>query len=66
MLTSYRLQNTIFYTHVVLEDSPTKTIYIRHYTHTYIYIHTQAHRHAPTHNDCSRNWVLILAGVEIL
>ena len=43
--------NTLFYTHVV--DSPTKTIYIRHYMHTH------------TH-DCNRNWVLILVGVEVL
>ena len=42
--------NTIFYTHV--EHSPTKTIYIKYYLET--------------HNDCSRNWVPILAGVEIL
>ena len=42
--------NTIFYTYV--EDSPTKTIYIKHYM--------------DTHNDCSRNWVLILVWVEIL
>ena len=52
MLTSYRLQNIIFYTHVVLEDSPTKTIYIRHYTHTYMYIyihtHTGMHPHTMT------------------
>ena len=46
--------NTIFYTHV--EHSPTKTVYIRHYMKT----------HTHTHNDCSRNWVLILVGVEIL
>ena len=44
--------NTIFHTYV--EDSPTKTIYIRHY----IWKHTR--------NDCSRNWVFILAGAEIL
>ena len=48
--------NTIFYTYV--EDSPTKTIYIRHYM--------EKHTHTHTHNDCSRNWVLILAGAEIL
>ena len=35
--------NIIFYTHV--EDSPTKTIHIRHYTHT----HTHARTHARTH-----------------
>jgi len=45
--------NTIFYTHV--EDSPTKTIYIRNHTHTHT--HTQTH----THNR-SRNLVLILVG----
>ena len=33
--------NTVFYTH--LEDSPTKTIYIRHYveTNTHTHTHTQ-------------------------
>ena len=55
--------NTIFYTHI--EDSPssTKTICIRHcmHTHTHICMHILY-----THNDCSRNWVPILAGVEIL
>ena len=50
--------NTIFYTHI--EHSPTKTIYIRYYMET----HTHARTH--THSDCSRNWVLMLAGVEIL
>ena len=49
--------NMIFCTHV--EHSPTKTIYVRHYTHTHT--HTSKHAH-----DCSRNWVLILIGVEIL
>ena len=44
--------NAIFCTYI--EDSPTKTIYIRHYTYTH------------THSDCSRNWVLILVGAEIL
>ena len=48
--------NTIFYTHV--EHSPTKTIYIRYYMET--------HTHMRTHNDYSRNWVLILVGVQIL
>ena len=43
--------NTIFYTHI--EHSPTKTIYIRY---------MEKHKHI--HNDCSRNWVLILVGVE--
>ena len=47
--------NTIFYAYV--EDSPTKTIYIRHYMET--------HTHTHTHNVCSTNWVLILVGVEI-
>ena len=44
--------NTIFRTHV--EHSPTKPIYFRYYMETH------------THTDCSRNWVLILIGVEIL
>ena len=52
--------NTIFYTHV--EDNPTKTLYIRHYMHT----RARAHTHTHTHTDCSRNWVLILVGAEIL
>ena len=37
--------NTIFYTHV--EDSLTKTIYIRHYMHARAHTHT--HTHARTH-----------------
>ena len=55
--------NTIFYTHA--EHSPTKTIYIRYYN---LYGNTQTvkHMHMRTHNDYSRNWVLILVGVEIL
>ena len=50
--------NTVFYTHV--EHSPTKTIYVRYYTHA------RTHAHTHTHTDCSRNWVLILVGAEIL
>ena len=66
--------NTTFYTYV--EDSPTKTIYIRHYleththththartlthTHARTHAHTHARTHTHTHTDCSRNWVLIL------
>ena len=46
--------NTILYTHV--EDSPTKTIYVRH--------NMDKHTHKRTH--CSRNWVLILVGAKIL
>ena len=49
---------TIFYTYV--EDSPTKTVYIRHYN--YGNTHTHTHMYA----DCSKNWVVILAGAEIL
>ena len=47
--------NTTFCMYV--EDSPTKTIYIRH-----------METHAHTHNDWSKNWVLILVGLgaEIL
>ena len=52
--------NTIFYTHV--EHSPTKTIYIRYFMET----HTHTHTRARARNDCSRNWVLILVGAEIL
>ena len=53
--------NTIFYAHI--EDSPTIRIYsyIRHY------LHARGNTLTITHNDCtSRNWVLKLAGVEIL
>ena len=43
--------NTIFCTHV--EDSPTKTIYIRHYmdthTHTHICVCARTHTHTHTH-----------------
>ena len=46
--------NMIFYTHV--EHSPTKTIYIK-----VLYGNTHTHTHMT-----SRNWVLILVGVEIL
>ena len=46
--------STIFYTHI--EDSPTKTIFLKHYVET----HARTH----THNDCSRNYVLV--GAEIL
>ena len=53
--------NTIFYTYV--EDSPTKTIYIRHYMETHAHTHTHSHTHTTVN---SRNWVLILVGVEIL
>ena len=45
--------NMIFYTHV--EHSPTITN-----------LHKVLYRHIHTRNDCSRNWVLILAGAEIL
>ena len=51
--------NMIFYTHV--EHSPTETIFIKYYTEK------QTHApHTHTHNDCSRNWVLILVGMKIL
>ena len=78
--------NTIFYTYI--EDSSTKTTYIRHYMETHTHTHTRTHArtharrhththtlthshthtltHTLTHTDCSRNWVLILAGAEIL
>ena len=45
--------NTILYTHV--EDSPTKTIYIKHYTYartharTHIRTHARTHAHTHTH-----------------
>ena len=34
-------QNTIFYTYV--EDSPTITIYVRHYMETHTHAHTHLH-----------------------
>ena len=46
--------NMIFYTHV--ENSATKTIYIKLKNTT----------NTDTHNDCSRDWVLTLVGMEIL
>ena len=46
--------NMIFYTHI--EHRPSQTVYIKYYTEK------QTH----THNDCSRNWVLILVGMKIL
>ena len=54
----------IFYTHV--EHTPTKTIYIKYYTEKqtlpgHALHYTTLHTH-----DCSRNWVLILAGMKIL
>ena len=52
--------NMIFYTRV--EHSPTKTIYIKYYTKN----KTNKKRTTNTHNDCSRNWVLILIRMEIL
>ena len=55
--------NMIFYTHV--EHSATKTIYIKYYTEKQtkaLHTHTQTH----THNDCGRNWALILVGMKIL
>ena len=65
--------NTIFYTHV--EDSPTETIYVRHYmdtqhtharthTHTRTHTYTRTHAHIHTHRHI-RNWVLILVGVDL-
>ena len=70
----------IFYTHV--EHNPIKTIYVKYYmekqTHT---LHTHKprwiqmcmtliciihHARMHTHTDCSRNWVMIQAGVKIL
>ena len=69
--------NMTFYTHV--KHSPTKTIYIKYYTHTKNparqqqqqthYTHTPPPPPPPpthTHTDCSRNWVLILFRTENL
>ena len=51
--------NTIFYTHVEhLPKQFTEDIWKHMHTHTRMRAHA--------HNDCSRNWVLILVGVEIL
>ena len=53
--------NMRFYTHI--EHSPTKTIYIKYYTEKQTNT-CSTHTHA--HNDCSRNWALILVGAKIL
>ena len=50
--------NMIFYIHV--EHSPTKTIYIKYFAKK------QTTPPPNTHNDCSRNWVLMLVRMEIL
>ena len=39
--------NTIFYTYV--EDSPTKSIYIRHYMEKHMHAHTHTHTNTRTH-----------------
>ena len=44
--------NTMFYTCV--EDSPTKTIYIRHYMETHTHTRTHARTHARAHTHCSK------------
>ena len=49
----------IFYTHVA--HSPTKTIYV----HKVLY-KKKRKKALHTHNDCSRNWVLILVRMERL
>ena len=56
--------NMIFYTHV--EHSPTKTIYIKYYTKQKTKQKKEHNKNTHTHNDCSRNWVLILVRMEIL
>ena len=61
--------NMIFYTYV--EHIPTKTIYIRYYTERRKNKKQNkktrtTHTHTYTHNDCSRNWGLILAGIKML
>ena len=57
--------NMIFCTHA--EHSPTKTIYIKYYTKQKTNKNAlQTHTHTHTHTDCSRKWVLILVGMEIL
>ena len=55
----------IFYTHV--EHSATKTIYLKYYIFLFFlthYKHTRARTH--THNDCSKNWALVLVRMLIL
>ena len=49
--------NIIFCTYV--EDSPAKTIYIRHYMETHTITHTHTH-------TVAKKWVVILVGAEIL
>ena len=39
--------NTIFHTHV--EDSPTETVFIRHYMETHAHMHAHTHARAHTH-----------------
>ena len=74
--------NTIFYTHVEHSPTKTiyERYYMETRTRTHIYTHTHArtlartrtharthtHTHTHTHIDCSRNWILILVGAEIL
>ena len=38
--------NTIFYTHI--EDSPTKTVYVRHYVETHALVHKRKRTHTMT------------------
>ena len=50
---------------IVLPKIYIKYIYIfffKHTTHTHTHTHPPIHTH---HNDCSRNWVLILVRMEI-
>ena len=74
--------NTIFYTHVQNNPTKTIYIkyYMKTHTRTHTHARTPARTHARTrahartharshihtHSDCSRNWVLILVGAEIL
>ena len=53
--------NMIFYTHV--EHSPTNFFYIKYYKKI---IKRKRTTNTHTHNDCSRNWVLVLVRMEIL
>ena len=71
-------QNTILST--LVEQSPTNAVYIRYYLKKrntkvgvmmnefkpFILTHTCTLPPPPPHNDCSKNWVLILVGVEVL
>ena len=55
--------HTHTHTHKHTPHTHTRT-HINTHPHTHTHTHTHAHTH--THTNCSRNWVLILAGAEML